>query len=55
MDSVLRILKKKKERKNVTIRMDVDLYAVLDEKNLPLSDIVNLALEKWLRDKGFIK
>ena len=51
-----RILKvEKKNRITTTVRIEKELLEILHKENFNISDVVNTALEKHLREKGLLK
>lgn len=50
-----RILLRKKDRQKRSVHIEEDLYQVIKQHNLSLSDITNVAIERFLRDQGLIK
>jgi len=51
-----RILKvEKKNRITTTVRIEKELLEILHKENFNISNVINIALEKYLREKGLLK
>lgn len=44
----------KPERVTKTIRIDKDLLEIIQEKRLSPSDIINIALERYFKERGWL-
>ena len=47
--------KEKKRRITVSVRMEKELFEAIKRNKLSLSDVVNVAVEDYLRKRGFLK
>ena len=44
----------KRDRKTISVRIEKELYEIIKNNGFHLSDLVNIALEKHLKEKGFL-
>ena len=45
----------KKNRITRTVRIEKELVDILNEYNFSLSDLINVLLDQYFREKGFLK
>jgi len=53
MKRILGVEKKKRIQRSVQI--EIELYQIIKENNLSFSNTINIALEKYLKEKGYLK
>lgn len=45
----------KKNREQTTVWIEKDLHEIIKSRKMPFSDLVNVSVERYLREEGVIK